>query len=71
MFAVQHGLVYSSADGGATWTWIRTDELKGDSILNLHWASDHLRLYAVTFARGIFVQNLSLASSLATGGSDR
>jgi photosystem II stability/assembly factor-like uncharacterized protein len=70
IFAVQNGLAYKSSDGGATWDWIRTDELEGDSILNLHWASDHLRLYAVTFARGIFVQNLSLASSAAaTGGS--
>jgi hypothetical protein len=72
MFAVQNGLAYRSSDGGATWDWIRTDELEGDSILNLHWASDHLRLYAVTFARGIFVQNLSSASSAAaTGGSNQ
>jgi len=71
MFALQNGLVYKSSDGGVTWDWIRTDELEGDSILNLHWASDHLRLYAVTFARGIFVQNLSLASSAAIGGSNQ
>ena len=71
MYAVQNGLVYRSSDGGTAWDWIKTEELEGDSISNLHWASDHLRLYAVTFARGIFVQNLSLASSAATGGSDR
>jgi len=71
MFAVQNGLAYRSSDGGATWDWIRTDELEGDSILSLHWASDHLRLYAMTFARGIFVQNLSSASSVTTGGSDQ
>jgi len=71
MFAVQNGLVYRSTDGGATWDWVRTDELEGDSILDLHWASDHLRLYAMTFARGIFVQNLSAASSVAKGSSDQ
>jgi photosystem II stability/assembly factor-like uncharacterized protein len=69
MFAVQNGFAYKSSDGGATWDRVRTDELEGDSILNLHWASDHLRLYAVTVARGIFVQNLSLASSVVNGGS--
>jgi photosystem II stability/assembly factor-like uncharacterized protein len=66
MFAVQNGLLYQSADGGLTWESIRIDELEGDSISDLHWGSDYLRLYAVTFARGIFVQNLSLASSLTT-----
>jgi photosystem II stability/assembly factor-like uncharacterized protein len=70
MYAVQHGLLYRSSDGGTVWERIKTDELGGDSILNLHWASDHSKLYAVTFARGIFVQNLSLANSVATGGSD-
>lgn len=70
MFAVQNGLPYKSTDSGTTWDSVKTDELEGDSILNLHWASDHSRLYAVTFARGIFVQNLSLASSGATGGSN-
>lgn len=70
MYAVQHGLLYKSPDSGVTWERLKTDELGGDSILNLQWASDHSRLYAVTFARGIFVQNLSLASSVATGGSD-
>jgi len=69
MFAVQNGLLYKSSNGGMTWVSVRTDELEGDSISDLHWASDHLRLYALTFARGIFVQNLSLASSVATGGS--
>jgi photosystem II stability/assembly factor-like uncharacterized protein len=74
MFAVQNGLAYKSVDGGSTWNEIRTDELEGDSILNLHWSADHSRLYAVTFARGIFAQGLSLASSASstasTGGSD-
>ena len=71
MYAVQHGLLYRTADGGATWEWIRTDAAQSDSILNLYWASDYSRLYALTFARGIFVQDLSLASSVATGGSDQ
>jgi photosystem II stability/assembly factor-like uncharacterized protein len=70
MYAVQHGLLYKTSDGGTIWEQIKTEELGGDSILNLHWASDHSKLYAVTFARGIFVQNLSLANSVATGGSD-
>jgi photosystem II stability/assembly factor-like uncharacterized protein len=69
MFAVQNGLLYKSSTGGTAWDSVRTDELEGDSISDLHWASDHLRLYAVTFARGIFVQNLSVASSVTTGGS--
>jgi len=62
MYAVQSGRVYGSSDGGTTWESVRTEELAGDSILNLHWASDYSRLYAVTFARGIFTQNLSLVS---------
>jgi photosystem II stability/assembly factor-like uncharacterized protein len=70
MYAVQHGLLYKSSDAGTIWERIKTDELGSDSILDLHWASDHSKLYAVTFARGIFVQNLSLANSVATGGSD-
>jgi photosystem II stability/assembly factor-like uncharacterized protein len=70
MFAVQNGQAYRSADSGATWNEIRTDEFVGDSILNLHWSADHSRLYAVTSARGIFAQGLSLASSASTGGSD-
>jgi photosystem II stability/assembly factor-like uncharacterized protein len=70
MYAVQNGLAFQSMDGGATWNEVRTDELEGDSILNLHWSADHLKLYAVTSARGIFAQGLSLASSASTGSSD-
>lgn len=69
MFAVQNGEAYSSTDGGITWNEIRTDEFEGDSILNLHWSADHSRLYALTSARGIFAQGLSLATSAPTGGS--
>jgi photosystem II stability/assembly factor-like uncharacterized protein len=64
MYALQNGLPFGSRDGGNSWEEIRSDEIGADSILDLHWAADHSKLYAVTFARGLYVQRLSLASTL-------
>jgi photosystem II stability/assembly factor-like uncharacterized protein len=62
MYALQNGIPYVSIDGGSRWEELRTDEIGTDSILDLHWAADHSKVYAVTFARGLFVQSLSTAS---------
>jgi len=70
MYALQNGVPYVTFDGGANWEELRTDELGSDSILDLHWAADHSKVYAVTFARGIFVQSLSLASLPASRSSN-
>ena len=71
MYAVQNGVPFASRDGGSSWEEIRTDEIGTDSILDLHWAADHSKLYAVTFARGLYVQTLSLASMAAPGSSEQ
>jgi photosystem II stability/assembly factor-like uncharacterized protein len=71
MYALQNGTPYVSVDGGSRWEELRTDEIGNDSILDLHWAADHSKVYAVTFARGLFVQSLSFASLPASRSSDR
>lgn len=71
MYAVQNGLPFASFDGGSSWQETGTDEIGADSVLDLHWAADHSRLYAVTFARGLYVQHLSFASIAASGSSER
>jgi photosystem II stability/assembly factor-like uncharacterized protein len=71
MYAVQNGVPFASLDGGSSWEEIKTDEIGTDSILDLHWAADHSKLYAVTFARGLYVQPLSFASLAASGSSEQ
>jgi len=63
MYALQNGTPFVTVDGGTRWDELRTDEIGNDSILDLHWAADHSKVYAVTFARGLFVQDLSFASA--------
>ena len=60
-FAAQFGRIFQTADGGETWKEIPVDALQGASIAALAVAPG--RLIALTSARGIFLQNLSLGEN--------
>ena len=62
-FAAQFSRIFQTTDGGETWIEIQVDAMQGASIASLAVAPG--RLIALTSARGIFLQNLSLDTNAA------
>ena len=58
MFAVQNGVPMKSVNGGAGWEPMESSDFSGEEISELYWGSDFSKLYAVGFARGLFVRNV-------------
>jgi len=68
MFSVQNGSVWQSSDEGMSWEKVLASKLEDETVAELHWASGYDKLYAIGFARGIFVHDL-VVQSASYGGS--
>ena len=66
MFSVQNGIVWKSSDCGASWVSIDASEIGSEAVAELYWAFDYQKLYAVGFARGVFVQNIAPSQTLSS-----
>ena len=65
MFAVQNGVPWASIDGGASWESMESANFRGEAISEIYWGSDYSKLYAVGFARGVFVRSVLPVAGLA------
>lgn len=70
MFVVQNGTVWKSSSLGASWEVIGTSAIGRDEVSELHWGSGYEKLYAVGFARGVFVQSIYAPLEIALKRED-